>query len=281
MATLQAPVHASPLTACLGAEVTGVNLADVDEATFASLRAALLEHKVLVFRDQHISIEQHLAFGRLWGPLEAHPLLDSGTHPELVTLHSTAEKPTAAQRWHSDVTWRDEPSMGSILRARIVPPAGGDTCFADACAAYESLEDEWKERIDGLTAVHDFSMTFGKMATPERIDELKQTFPPVSHPVVRTHPDTGARGIYTNRYFTHHVEGVSAQESTEILDRLERAIASPNVQCRVRWQVDTFVMWDNRCTQHFATSDFWPEERKVERVTVAGDRPLGVQPPGK
>ncbi|RMH78217.1 MAG: taurine dioxygenase [Actinomyces sp.] len=267
-------ITCEPLTGALGAEVHGVQLADVDEATFDELRKAFLDHKVLVFRDQELSVEEHIAFGRRWGELEVHPFAPDNGHREIVKIHSTAERPYAAAKWHSDVTWRLEPSLGSILRGRIIPPVGGDTCFANAEAAYESLSDAWKERIEGLVAVHDFTHVFGGRLSPEELARKQAEHPPARHPVVRTHPETGARAIYTNRSFTTHIEGVSPDESAEILDHLERAIMSPDVQCRVRWRVDTVVMWDNRCTQHYATRDFWPAERLVERVTIQGDRPF-------
>lgn len=264
-----------PLTGTLGAEIAGVDMANVDDATLDELRKAWLDHKVLVLRDQRVTVEEHIAFGRLFGELEEHPFaFDVEGYPEIVNIHSTGERPFAASAWHSDVTWRLEPSMGSILRGRIIPPAGGDTCFADATAAYERLSDEWKERIDGLHAIHDFTETFGRRMSQSERAAKQAEFPPARHPVVRTHPETGQRGIYTNRYFVSHIEGVSADESAAIIDHLELAIMDPSVQCRVRWEVDTVVMWDNRCTQHNATDDFFPEERRVERVTLVGDRPF-------
>lgn len=260
----------SPLTAAIGAEVTGVDLADVGDDQFEELRKAWLDHQVLFFRDQDITVEEHIDFGRRWGELEVHPFVrDDGDHPELVVLESTPERRFQATVWHSDVTWRLEPSMGSILRGRIIPEAGGDTLWASATKAYDRLTDEWKERIDDLVAVHDFTKTF----TSKNPEADRETYPPVRHPVVRTHPETGARGIYTNRAFTSHVEGVSDAESAEILDHLERAIMDPSVQCRFRWEPNSFAMWDNRCTQHYATDDFWPGHRRVERVTIVGDRP--------
>lgn len=262
------------MTASIGAEVIGVDLATIDDETLAAIQAAWLQHKVLVFRDQAISTEEHVAFGRRFGELEIHPFVKQiAGFPEIVRLHSTAEAPYSASNWHSDVTWRAEPSMGSILRGLVIPPAGGDTCFANAVDAYERLSDDWKSRIDGLVAVHDFTRVFGdRLSEGERAKKAEQ-YPPQCHPVVRTHPETGERCIYTNGPFVSHIEGVSNEESREILTRLELAIADPSVQCRVRWEVDTFVMWDNRSTQHNATNDYWPEERMVERVTVAGDRP--------
>ena len=268
-------IEVHPLTATLGAEVSGIDMADVDDATIDELRKIWLDHKVLVLRNQPITVEEHIAFGRRFGDLEVHPFATGRTgYPEIVKIKSTAEHQYAASNWHSDVTWREEPSMGSILRGVVIPAAGGDTCFADAAAAYDRLSDEWRARVDDLFAIHDFSMTFGRRLSPEERAEKQREFPPARHPVIRTHPETGARGIYTNRTFVSHIEGVTAEESEEIVDHLERAIMNPSVQCRIRWEVDTFVMWDNRAVQHNATNDFWPETRHVERVTVVGDRPF-------
>ena len=272
-----APIGVQALTATLGAEVTGVDLADVDAATLEALKKAWLEHKVLVLRDQHVTHEQHIAFGRQFGELEIHPfatgtLGDSG-HEEIVQITSTAERLVAANTWHSDVTWREVPSMGSILRGVVIPQVGGDTCFADTTAAYDRLSDDWKARVDNKFAVHDFMRTFGRGVPAEKLEEMRSAYPPARHPVIRTHPETGARGIYTNRQFTSHVDSVDADESEAILRRLERSVMDPSVQCRIRWEVDTFVMWDNRAVQHYATDDYWPETRTVERVTVVGDRP--------
>ena len=265
-----------PITATLGAEVSGVDMADVDDDTIEHLRKVWMEHKVLVIRDQPISIEEHIAFGRRFGELEVHPFTDGiEGHPEIVLLEAGGDsgKQFVAAGWHSDVTWRAEPSMGSILRGRDVPAVGGDTCFADATEAYDRLTDEWKERVDDLVAVHDYARVFANRVKPEEEEEIRAKYPPQRHPVIRTHPETGARGIYTNIGFTSHVEGVSAEESSEILRHLERAIMNPSVQCRIRWEKDTFVMWDNRAVQHAATNDFLPAYRRMERVTIIGDRP--------
>lgn len=264
-----------PLTATLGADVIGLDMANMNDGTLAELYAGWLEHKVLVIRDQAITTEEHVAFGRRFGELEIHPFAGrKDGFPEIVQLHSTPDKPYSADSWHSDVTWRAEPSMGSILRGLIIPPAGGDTCFADAAMAYDRLSDKWKGRLEGLVAVHDFTRVFGaRLSDEERAAKLEE-YPLQEHPVIRTHPETGRKCIYTNRPFVSHIKGVKKKQSRKILTHLETAIADPSVQCRVRWATDTFVMWDNRSTQHNATSDYWPQERKVERVTVVGDRPV-------
>lgn len=269
-------LHVHPLTAAIGAEIADVDLAQVDDATVEAIHKALLDHKVLFFRNQHLSVEEHIAFGRHFGELEVHPFANGvpHEHPELVVIESTAERPYAAENWHSDVTWRKAPSLGSILRARVVPPVGGDTCFANTEAAYQSLGPEWQERLEGLTASHDYMRVFGARVPEDEREAMREKYPIAHHPVIRTHPETGARGIYTNTSFVTQIDDVDEDESRAILQRLERAIMSPNVQCRFRWEVDSIAFWDNRCTQHFATSDFWPERRRVERVTIVGEEPF-------
>ncbi|MBB83812.1 MAG: taurine dioxygenase [Deltaproteobacteria bacterium] len=263
-----------PLTAALGAEIHGIDLTSLDDDAFAELRKLWLDYKVLFFRDQDLTIEEHIAFGRRFGELELHPFApDLPEFPEIVHITSTKERPYAANSWHSDVTWRRAPSLGSILRGRVIPPVGGDTCFANAVMAYERLRPEWKERIEGLTAEHDYMRVFGRGVPDDKKDEMRKKYPVQHHPVVRTHPETGEKAIYTNRNFVNHIDGIAPEESEEILEHLERSIMSPNVQCRFRWEKDSVAMWDNRSTQHFATNDFWPEERRMERVTIVGDVP--------
>lgn len=263
------------LTAAVGATVHGVDMADVSDSDIDDIRKGWMDHKVLFFRDQHITVEEHIAFGARFGELEVHPFATGREgYPEIVRIESNAENQYAADNWHSDVTWRQEPSLGSVLRGVVIPPAGGDTCFANTAKAYDNLSDEWKERIDGMVAVHDFSHVFGRRLSPEKLKEQQAKYPPAHHPVVRTHPETGEKNIYTNRGFVTHIEGMTREESMPIIDHLERAVMDPSVQCRFKWEVDSFAMWDNRAVQHCATNDFWPENRDVERVTIIGDRPF-------
>jgi taurine dioxygenase len=264
------------LNGYFGAEVSGVDMADIDDSTRDELRKAWLDHKVLVLRDQPISTEEHIAYGRLFGDLEIHPFTEGiDGYPEIVMLEAGGDsgKTFVAAGWHSDVTWRAEPSMGSILRGRVVPEVGGDTCFADATAAYERLPQDVKDVVDDAWAIHDYARVFASRVAPDEREEIRAKYPPQRHPVIRTHPETGARGIYTNIGFTSHIEGMSEEESAKTLRRLERQIMDPSIQIRVRWQPDTFVMWDNRAVQHAATTDFLPAHRIMERVTVIGDRP--------
>ena len=264
------------LTGALGAEVTGVDLADPSPSMIDELRAAWFDHEVLVIRDQPVTREQHVAFGRCFGELEIHPFATNHRdHPEIVRIKSSEKHPYAASSWHTDVTWRQEPSMGSILRGVVIPPVGGDTSFADSALAYERLPDDVKDFIDGRFAIHDFSMSFGRAMSDDERAEQQARFPPARHPVVRTHPVTGARSLYTSRNFVREIEGVDdPAEFERLMDVFDRAIMNPSVQCRVRWEPDTFVMWDNRAVHHHAADDFWPETRHVERVTICGDRPF-------
>ena len=268
-------IRVEQMGATLGAEVTGVDLREpLDDATFAEVERALLAFKVLFFRDQDLSPAQHAAFGRRFGELEIHPFLPSPEgSPEVVLLAKNEATAGYENGWHSDVTWRVAPSLGSILRCRECPAVGGDTLFADMAAAYQGLPDEVKQHIDGLRAVHDFTITFGRHLSPEKLAEKQKEYPAVSHPIVRTHPQTGEKAIYVNRGFTSHVEGLDPAASSRLLSYLYQQAGHPEYQVRFRWRKDSIAFWDNRSTQHYASSDYWPDVRVMERVTVVGDRP--------
>ena len=249
------------------------------------LSDALVRYKVLFFRDQDITREQHLAFGRRFGDLEVHPLTQhkegfktQDIAPQIMVVESTAKTPITADEWHSDVTWRRDPSLGSILRCIISPKVGGDTLWADMEAAYEGLDDATKEEIEGLTAMHDWKpfrqAMYAKPGTEELVKELKAKYPPSEHPIVRTHPVSGRKAIYVNNPFTTNITGKTRQESMELLTKLYRTASTPDYQVRFRWEPGSIAFWDNRSTQHYAVGDFFPEHRLLERVTVAGDRPF-------
>jgi taurine dioxygenase len=270
----------APLTPTIGAEVAGVDLAEpLDAATVAALRQALLDWKVLFFRDQPITTEQHLAFARNFGELEVHPFAPPKPgYPEVMALTHDREHPGRENTWHSDVTWRIEPSLGSILRAIEVPPVGGDTLFADMYAAYEGLTDEIKEEIDGRVALHDFAPFRNGLRrqgkSEAEIEEFDRAYPAPEHPVVRTHPETGRKAIYVNAPFTQHIVGMDKDRSDALLKHLYRQAQVPEYQCRFRWSENAIAFWDNRASQHYAASDYWPAVRRMERVTVVGDRPV-------
>ena len=265
----------------IGAEISGIQLDNLNEDAVAEIKEAWLEHKVLVFRDQEISTEAHIAFGKNFGDLEIHPFADNlEDHPEIIVLEAGGDSPrqnyNAAQDWHIDVSFREKPPMGSILRGKVIPEKGGDTRFSNAAAAYENLDPEIKARVDELSAVNDYTKMFGpstRFNSEESHEENIKEYPPVLHPVIRTHPETGKRSIFTNNFFTSHIEGVDGEESDYLLGKLAEAIRDPSIQFRVQWEPETFVMWDNRCVHHVATDDFLPLYRRMERVTISGDRP--------
>lgn len=269
-------VTVEPLTATIGAEIGGVDLAgDLTDDVIAELRQALLDWKVIFFRDQHrFDRDHHVAFGRQFGDLEVHPLTPKDqTQPEVFVIPAGGEH-RAPDVWHSDVTWRPEPSLGSILRAVDLPPVGGDTLWADMGAAYDLLDDACRERIDDLVAFHDFTRAFGRGQPPEVQERMRVKYPTVEHPVVRTHPETGRRTIYVNASFTSAIKGLDDGDSRALLRRLEHQAAIPDVQCRFRWRPGSVAFWDNRATQHCVSNDFLPARRVMERVTVVGDRPF-------
>ena len=267
-------LESRPLSPAIGAEIHGVDLReDLDDATISDIRAALLTHKVIFFRDQDITIEQHIAFARKFGPLEIHPATPKEqANREILRIAHGPDSRGKENFWHSDVTWRAEPSLGSILRAIELPQIGGDTLFADMAAAYAGLSPAMKEWICGLTAVHDIARVFaGRLGqTPE---DLHAKYPPQEHPVVRTHPETGQRALYVNTAFTSHIKGLSTKESEWLLSHLYAQATLPEYQCRFRWAVNSIAFWDNRASQHYAASDYFPAVRVMERVTIAGDRP--------
>lgn len=238
-----------------------------------------MDRKVLFFRDQPISVEQHVAFAARFGALEVHPFTNNNTsHPEVIELLNNEDKPPRINVWHADVTWREAPSLGSILRARQVPDVGGDTLFANMEAAYTGLDDELRARIDGLYAIHDNENFLNGMrlagASEEAIEQRRRQYPPSRHPVVRTHPVSGRKSIYVNRAFTRRIEGLDDEASQTLLQQLFLTAWSPDYQCRFRWREDSLAFWDNRAAQHYAAADYYPETRRMERVTVVGDRPV-------
>jgi taurine dioxygenase len=261
-----------PLTPLIGAEIDGIDLTSaLDDSTFTELHRALLEWKVLFFRDQHrLSQTQHRGFARRWGELEVHPFLPQGDVPEVVRFEKSETTKGVENIWHSDVSWREMPALGSVLRAIEVPSVGGDTLWADMAAAYDGLPADVKQRIDGRVAVHDFTHSFGRSMPPERLAAMQAEYPAVEHPVVRVHPETGRQTLYVNEIFTSHIVG----ESDELLEYLCAQARVPEYQCRFRWTEGAVAFWDNRATQHYAVSDYWPARRVMERATIIGDTPF-------
>ena len=253
------------LTGALGAEVQGIELRDLDSEQVESIRALLHEHLVLFFPRQFLDIDDHVALGSHFGPLQAHPNLDNPftRHPQVFEL--AASHGGVADEWHSDISFSANPAVMSILNMIECPPVGGDTLWASAYAAHDALSAPLQELCAGLTALHD--------AAPHGKPEMTAI-----HPVVRLHPVTGRRALFVNQHFTRRLVELSHDESRLLLDYLVNWIAQPRFTVRYRWQQGTIAIWDNRCTQHFVVGDF-SEQRIIQRVTVMGDTPEAAQPP--
>ncbi len=273
------------LTCAIGAELSGVSLADAarDDALFAEIKAALLQHKVLFLRNQDISRADHVAFARRFGELEDHPVAGSDPdHPGLVRIYKTPDAPNDRYEnsWHSDGTWREAPAMGCVLRCVECPPVGGDTMWANMALAYERLPDAVKQQIAGLRARHSIECTFGAAMPMEKRLALKAQFPDAEHPVVRTHPETGEKVLFVNGFTTHFTNFHTpdnvrygqdfTQGTSALLQYLISQAAIPEYQVRWRWQPNSVAIWDNRATQHYAVMDYPPCHRKMERAGIVG-----------
>ncbi len=274
-------ITVTPAGTTIGAEVAGVRLGgDVDAETLAELRQALLEWKVLFFRDQDISREDHRAFAALWGELEQHPFFKytqpGQTDVDVATLAKGMDSAGVENSWHNDVTWSATPSFGAVLRAVDLPESGGDTLWADTGAAYDTLPESIRERIDGLVAEHDWLQAFGAAMPADSVDMLRPHLPAVQHPLVRVIPETGRKVLFACQVFTTRILGVDQEESDRLLAVLYRHIQRPEFQVRLRWRPNTVAFWDNRACQHYAVSDYYPQKRVMDRISIVGDVPVGA-----
>lgn len=274
-------ITVEPVSGTVGAVVGGVDLSEpLDESTLTEIRQAFLAHHVLFFHDQDLTAEAQLRFGRYFGELDTHPFVEgTETHPEVIEIITEPDDwLNFGGGWHSDVTFLDEPDLGSILYAIEVPPFGGDTLFADQHAAYEALSDTMKELLDGLVAKHSAGPQYAeggystlsksmKTKSPERADRV------VCHPLVRTHPETGKKALYVNPSFTVGIDGMRMDESMALLGFLFNHAVREPFTCRFRWSSGSVAMWDNRSVQHYALFDYRGHRRHMRRITVKGDRP--------
>jgi len=274
------PFEVNRLSPTIGGELLGVDLRkDLTSEIKDLIYEALLVYKVIFFRDQDLTTDQHIHFSKNFGDLEVHPFAPfKDGYPEVLKITHNEKSRGRENTWHSDVTWRKEPSLGSVLRMLEKPENGGDTLFSDMYAAYEDLTDEVKQKLEGAIAVHDF-VGFRKRLikegkSPKEIEAFNKKFPMPEHPVFRTHPDTGKKVIYVNRAFTQYIKGWEEDESKDMLDFLYSRASTPEYQCRFAWENNSIAFWDNRACQHYANSDYWPQIRRVERVTIIGDRPV-------
>jgi taurine dioxygenase len=270
-----ASIHVDKVTPLAGAEIRGVDLSKpLDERTFKEIHAALIDNGVIFFRDQHLTPEQQKAFGRLFGELHMHPAAprELPEHPEILVIHADENsKHVAGENWHSDVSCDLEPPLGSILYMHELPPVGGDTLFASMYAAYEALSEPMKRMLEPLTAMHEGEHVYrGRYG----INDTGKVFPKAEHPVVRTHPVSGRKALYVNGGFTTRIVQLKRAESDALLQFLYRHAETPEFHCRFRWQVNSVAFWDNRCMQHHAMWDYYPQRRHGHRVTIKGDKPF-------
>lgn len=270
-------MHITRITPAIGAEVSGLNLArPLSAADQDALYQALLEHLVIFVRDQDITPTAHMAlaegFGELDQPHPVYPHVDG--HPHIVSLKNDADNPPDTDGWHTDLTFRAEPPFASLLIARRVPPVGGDTLWASLYAAYDALPETMQAVLEGKTAVHDmgdFRNNFGAEGGAA-VSAAHSRFGSAVHPVVGRHPVTGRRFLNVNESFTQHIVGLRAQESNDLLGMLFRHQNQPEFQVRFKWTEGALAMWDNRVTMHYATADYLPEPREMNRITVVKDR---------
>jgi taurine dioxygenase len=270
-----ASIQIDKLTPHVGGVVSGVDLSQpLDESTFKQVHDALIDNGVIFFRDQHLTPEQQKAFGRRFGELHIHPAAPKEVpdHPEILVIHADENsKHVAGENWHSDVSCDPEPPMGSILYMHELPPVGGDTLFASMYAAYEALSEPMKRFLEPLTARHEGEHVYrGRYG----VDDTGKTFPAAEHPVIRTHPVSRRKALFVNGGFTRRIVQLSRAESDAVLQFLYRHVETPEFHCRFRWQVNSVAFWDNRCVQHHAMWDYYPQRRHGHRVTIKGDRPF-------
>ncbi len=279
-------IKVEPLTCAIGAELSGVDLgiASRTPELVAEIRALLLQHKVLFFRDQDITRAEHVAFARHFGPLEDHPVAGSDPeHPGLVRIYKSPDSPNDRYEnaWHTDATWRERPPFGCVLRCVECPPVGGDTMWANMALAYERLPEHVKDQIVVLRARHSIEATFGAAMPIDKRLALKAQFPDAEHPVVRTHPETGEKVLFVNAFTTHftnfhtpmnvRVGQDYTHNGSQLLQYLIDQASIPEYQVRFRWKKNSVAFWDNRSTQHYAVMDYAPCHRKMERAGIVGE----------
>ena len=265
----------------LGAFLEGISLHnELKPSSVAEIKSALLEFGVIFFRNQSIDKEQQLRLASQLGTIEEpHPVFDNDkSDTRLTIIESKGRAHDAEHYWHTDVTYQEAPSMASILAAKKIPESGGDTLFASMYAAYDTLSPSIQKMLKSLTAQHSFergwATTFRMLEDgEEKLHKLKQAFPLMTHPVLRTHPDTGRTSLYVNEYYTSRINELSEFESDSVLRMLFHHSQLPDFQVRHTWQVGDVAIWDNRCTQHYASHDYGSAHRVMNRVTLQGDRP--------
>lgn len=264
------------LTPALGAEVHGADLSDLSDNAFKALHQAFTDHCVLFFRDQPaLDPDVQVAFARRLGPLHTHPAAPTlEGHPEVFVIHAHAGSKVAnGNGWHTDVSCDTEPPLATMLQLHKLPNTGGDTLFASMYEAFATLSPRMQSFLCGLNAKHESEHIYRGRYSDRGVEDNHRTYPSAVHPLVRTHPESGRKALYVNPSFTTRIEGIPRAESEALLQMLYEHQQRPEFQVRFKWGVNAIALWDNRCTQHFALWDYYPEERKGHRVTVRGEAP--------
>ncbi len=275
-------IIAKPIASALGAIVQGIDLTEINDHQCAQLKSLLHQYQVLFFRQQNLTPASQAELAGKFGRLHLHPIYPKvDAHPEILILDTALNDLRDNATWHTDVTFIDTPPLGSILRAIQVPEFGGDTLWASSSAAYKGLSKPLQQFLDPLFAEHDIQLSFPEerfSASPQAKEQLvkaRNDHPPVSHPVVRVHPETGKKGLFVTPGFTRRILGLSPLESRTILDFLFAHSTQPEYSVRWQWQQNDVVFWDNRITQHYACNDYLPQRRIMHRATILGDKPFG------
>ncbi|MFN0042092.1 MAG: TauD/TfdA dioxygenase family protein [Alphaproteobacteria bacterium] len=285
MTQMRIGVH--PIAGAIGAEISGIDLSrPMDEETFAEVRRAFHQHLVIFFRDQVLTPDQHKAFGRHFGELDIDRFVLPGLpeHPEIIVVKKTeGERYAFGNVWHADVTFYEKPVLGSALYALEVPPYGGDTLFGNMYLAYETLSDGLKRSLANLRAVHSAVGAYDLGAIKDRFgpersiqirrDREDEARREMTHPLVRTHPETGRKSLFVDRAYTKRLDGMTAEESRPLLEYLWTHQEKPEFTCRFQWRKGSLALWDNRCTHHYANNDYHGFLRLMHRVTICGDTP--------
>jgi taurine dioxygenase len=275
-------IKVEPLGPAIGARVGGIDLGrPLDAASREKLGDALIAHKVLFFEDQIITPQQQRNFAAAFGKLHIHPIYPQVEDvPEIIVIDTGTENLPDNDNWHTDVTFIETPPLGAVLYAKELPPTGGDTLWVNNEAAFNALSPAFRAFLERLTATHDFAKSFPAERYARTPAEEKKWLAakaknkPVKHPVIRTHPVSGAKGLFVNEGFTTRINELSATESRLVLDLLFTHVNRPDFQVRHRWKANDVAMWDNRSTQHYAVADYLPHRRVMHRATILGDRPF-------
>lgn len=271
-----------PMGPAIGAIVEDIDLTrPLCDDDHAALHTALLKHQVLFFENQPVTPRQQRDLAARFGDLHIHPVYPQHPEvPEIILLDTSRDNPPDNDNWHTDVTFIETPPMGAVLSAQLLPASGGDTLWASGIAAYEALSEPFRRMLDPLSAEHDFLQSFPAWRfarTPaERVrwEAARDKHPPVVHPVIRTHPESGRRGLFVSEGFTSRIVELDKKESDAVLAHLRVHVAKPEFTVRWRWKRHDLAFWDNRLTQHYASADYLPQRRVMHRATILGEKPF-------